>query len=82
MMTDLEQKFFSNEEITPKAIIEKIETLHLRGMSYMDACLDLTTNDGIEMEVVVKALTPTLRDKIQAEAEELNFIQKTDKLFE
>ena len=52
-----------------KVVIEK-------RMSYMDAVVYLCEQNNIEIEDVKKYITPTIREKIEAEAQRLNFLPK------
>jgi len=51
-------------------------------LSYIDAVLYYCERNGLDEEYVGSILTenPSLRSKIEIEAEELNFLQKIDRL--
>jgi len=51
-------------------------------LSYIDAVLFYCESNGLDEEYVGSILTknPALRSKIEIEAEQLNFLQKTDRL--
>lgn len=49
-------------------------------MTYMDTVLHLCEKNNIEPEDVKKFISPVIRDKIEAEAMELNFLPKTNSL--
>ena len=49
-------------------------------MTYMDTVLHLCEKNNIEPEDVKKFISPVIRDKIAAEAMELNFLPKTNSL--
>lgn len=47
---------------------------------YMEAVLHLCEDNDIEPEDVKKFISPIIRDKIEAEAMQLNFLPKTNTL--
>jgi Phage late-transcription coactivator len=68
---------------TPSELARIIEDLVWeKDISYMDAILMHCENNKLEVETVAASikLHPTLRAKIQLEAENLNFLQRTDRL--
>jgi hypothetical protein len=50
------------------------------GCSYMDAILHYCDRNEFEIEVAGKLLNQTLKARIQAEAEDLHFLPRTEKL--
>jgi len=60
--------------------IEKLVKIH--NLSYMDAVLCYCELNGFDEEYVGSIVTknPALKEKLAVEAENLNFLQKTDRL--
>jgi hypothetical protein len=57
----------------------KIETLaNDKGISCMDAIMWHCEQSGLEIELVGKLINKSLKTKIQFEAEELNFLPKSN----
>lgn len=52
-----------------------IEKVGVHTDSYIDAIVDYCTKRGIEIETIKKLLSPSLKDKIKVEAENLNLIK-------
>ena len=46
----------------------------------MDAIIHISENIDIELEDIRKFISPTIRDKLEAEAMNLNFIPKTNSI--
>lgn len=63
--------------ILTKKRFEKMveETVYKSGIPYMDAILKLCEDNGIDPEDIGKFVTPTIKDKVQAEAIELNLMK-------
>lgn len=72
----IEENFLTKSKFTK--LIEKtvIETKQ----SYMDTVLYLCEQNNIEPEDVKKFISPIIRDKIEAEAMQLNFLPKMNTL--
>jgi Phage late-transcription coactivator len=65
------------EEITTFSLdIEKL--VKTKKVSYMDAILLYCEQTGVEIEVAAKLISGALKAKIKVEAEELNFLPKTN----
>lgn len=48
--------------------------------SYMDAVIDICTNLDIDLQDCRKFISPTIKDKIEAEAMRLNFLPQANTL--
>lgn len=61
---------------------QHIELFAIKTGSYIDAVVDYCEKKDIEIESIKKLLSPSLKEKIKAEAEDLNLItgNKTSKL--
>lgn len=59
--------------------IEKIKK-QKRDMSYMDAVVWYCEENDIEIETVGKFISKTLKEKIELEARDLNYLPKVGKL--
>lgn len=71
-MSNLEENFLTKSKFT-KLIETTVSELKI---SYMDAVLYLCEENDIEPEDVKKFISPIIRDKIEAEAMNLNFLPK------
>lgn len=59
--------------------IENIVKDSKRTINYIDAIVEYCEIRDIEVETVVKLIAPSLKEKIKAEATNLNYIKKTTK---
>ena len=67
--------------ITSKTFIAEVETLVLsKKMSYMDAVLYVCELKDIEPERIVRFIDKGMKEKIQVNAEELNYLPKTSRI--
>jgi hypothetical protein len=67
----------TREEITQFSLeIEKIAVE--KSLSYMDAVLFYCEQTGFEVELAAKLVSAALKCKIKSEAEELNFLPKSN----
>ena len=65
----------------PKKFSSMIEAIVSRdGIRYMDAIFDYCLESNIDVDIVPKLLTASLRDKIQVEAMNYNFFPKVGQL--
>jgi Phage late-transcription coactivator len=62
----------NNFSISIEMLVEK------KKMPYMDAILMHCENTGLEVETAAKLVSTALKAKIQIEAEELNFLPKSN----
>lgn len=65
------------------AFSQHIETMAIKTNSFIDAIVDYCGSKDIDVESVKKLLSPSLKEKIKAEAENLNLLKggnKTHKL--
>lgn len=63
--------------MTPKKFAIKIETIVAQGgVSYMDAILDYCEKNQMEPDAVAPLISKPLKEKIEADARELNFLPK------
>ena len=58
-------------------IEEMVQEKHL---SYMDACLEYCKDNNVEPESLGRLVNKALKQKIQVEAESLNFLKKSSTL--
>jgi hypothetical protein len=67
----------NKDEITSFSLV--IETLaREKSIPYMDAILLHCEGTGLEVELAAKLISGALKSKIQIEAEELNFLPKSN----
>ena len=67
--------------LTPTKFSTKIEEMVAeKRLSYMDACLEYCKDNNIEPESLGRLVNKSLKQKIQVEAENLNFFKKTSTL--
>ena len=58
--------------------IEIEEIVYMKDVSYMDAVMIYCENTGLEIETASKLISTSLKSKIQIEAENLNFLPKSN----
>jgi hypothetical protein len=57
-------------------IIEEI--VYMKDISYMDAIIEYCDTNDVEIEVAASLISNNLKSKIQLEAEDLNFLPKSN----
>ena len=72
----IEQEFLTKSKFT-KMVEETVNELKL---SYMDAILYLCEKNQLEPEDMKKFVSPIIKDKLEAEAMQLNFLPKQNTL--
>ena len=72
----IEQEFLTKSKFT-KLVEETVNELRL---SYMDAILYLCEKNSLEPEDMKKFVSPIIKDKLEAEAMQLNFLPKQNTL--
>lgn len=55
-----------------------IEKIAATGNSYIDSILEYCEENGLELDIVPKLLSPALATKLQSEAQSNNLLKKTD----
>ena len=71
----LNSKFISKDKFA-----EDIEALVLKTkMNYIDAIVEYCSQNEIEVESVSKLLNKPLKEKVKADATELNYLKKTSR---
>lgn len=70
----LENKFYCSKRFTEE--IEKIAHSE-GGMSYIDAIVHFCEKNNIEVESIPKLISKPLKEKLKAEAMELNLLRRT-----
>ena len=68
----IEEQFLTKSKFT-KLIESTVADMKI---PYMDAILHVCNKNGIEPEDVKKFISPIIRDKLEAEAMDLNFLPK------
>jgi len=74
----LEDQFLTKSKFT-KHIEKKVDELKI---SYMDAIIKVCENNENEIDDVKKFVSPVIKDKLEAEAMELNFLPKKNSIDE
>ena len=74
----LEDQFLTKSKFTK--LIEK--TVAELRIPYMDAIIKVCENNDIEMDDVRKFVSPVIKDKLEAEAMELNLLPKKNSIDE
>ena len=72
----IEDKFLTKSKFT-KLIEKKVNDLSI---PYMEAILHVCDKNGIEPEDVKKFVSPVIKNKVEAEAMNLNFLPKQNTL--
>lgn len=76
-----ERKMIEDNFLTKSKFTKLIEsTVSELKISYMEAVLHLCDKNDIEPEDVKKFISPIIRDKIEAEAMNLNFLPKQNSI--
>lgn len=70
------------KEINTENIVKEIQAFIDKGVPYIDAVVEYAEKNEVEIEVIGQMIrsSPILKAKIQYEAEELNMMDKTDRL--
>lgn len=74
---EVEKKF-----MTSARFAEEIESIVKRGnglVNYIDAIVSFCQENEIEMETVPKLMSKSLKQKLQYDAQKLNYIKKTSR---
>jgi hypothetical protein len=66
-----------NDEVL-KFSLDIEEIVYMKDVSYMDAVVMYCEERDMEIEVAAKLLSPLLKSKIKVEAEELNYLPKSN----
>tara|TARA_B100000287_G_scaffold358003_1_gene349506 strand:+ start:3706 stop:3951 length:246 start_codon:yes stop_codon:yes gene_type:complete len=72
----IESQFLTKSKFTK--LIESTVSDNKGEMLYMDAILDVCERNGIEPEDVRKFISPVIKDKLESEAMQLNFLPKSN----
>ena len=72
----IEDKFLNKQKFS--MLIE--ETVLKDKISYMDAIIEVCERNNIELEEVKKYVSPSIKDKLEAEARQLNYLPKLNSL--
>ena len=75
-MSKIEEQFLTRAKFTK--LIES--TVAEKKMQYMDAILQLFYNNDIDIEDIKKFISPIIKDKLEAEAMNLNYLPKKNSL--
>ena len=70
----------SKKELANTFSLEIEEIVHNEKMSYMDAIVFAAISKNIEPEAAAGLLNDNIKDKLEAEARDLNFLPKQSKL--
>jgi hypothetical protein len=72
----LEEKFLNKQKFS--MLIE--ETVLKNKISYMDAIIDVCEKNMIDLEEVRRFVSPAIKDKLEVEARNLNYLPKKNTL--
>lgn len=72
----IEKKFYSSKKFAEE--IEKT-VLENKGMKYMDAIIFFCEKNNVDVETVPKLVSKPLKEKLKAEAMELNLLKRTSR---
>ena len=75
------EKAFESKFFCPSRFAQEIESLVQRnqGMNYIDAIVHFCDLQSIDVESVPKLISKPLKDKLKAEAMELNFLKRSSR---
>ena len=69
-------------KITPKKFSIIIEELvNSKRLTHLEAVIHYCEQEGLEAHTITRWISPTMREKIQYDAEALNYLPKTSSLF-
>ena len=69
-------------KITPKKFSIIIEDLvNTKNLTYLEAIIHYCEQEGLEADTITRWIDKGMREKIQYDAEELNYLPKTSSLF-
>lgn len=73
---------WSKEELLKKIHMEIENIIENYNVTYLDAILKYSEDNNIETEIMAKLIkqNSTLKEKLQEECENLNLVEKTDRL--
>ena len=71
-----EEEFFElTNAHTPKSFSVAVEKMAIESeIGYLDAIIEYTNSNSIEMDIVPKLITKPLKEKLEVEAKKLNFL--------
>ena len=72
----IENNFLNKQKFS--MLIE--ETVLKDKISYMDAIIEVCERNNIDLEEVKKYVSPAIKDKLEAEARQLNYLPKLNSL--
>ena len=72
----IEKKFYSSKKFAEE--IEKT-VLENKGMKYIDAIIFFCEKNNVDVESVTKLVSKPLKEKLKAEAMELNLLKRTSR---
>jgi hypothetical protein len=77
-----ENDFDLRFDLANNVIAELHNLVLIHNLSYLDAILHYSEVSGLEIEVLAEIMSkdPLIKSKLQIEAENLNFLKKTDRL--
>ena len=55
-----------------------LQTVADKRLSHMDAVIDICETYNVDLEEIGRYISPIIKQKIQAEAYDLNFLHRTD----
>jgi len=70
----------SKKDLANTFSLEIEELVHKENLSYMDAIVFAANEKNIEPEAAANLINDTLKDKLEAEARDLNYLPKRAKL--
>ena len=69
-------------KITPKKFSIIIEELvNTKRLTHLEAVIHYCEQEGLEAHTITRWISPTMKEKIQYYAEQLNYLPKTSSLF-
>ena len=79
MQNELE-KALENKFFCPSRFAQEIESLvQTEGMSYIDGVVHFCEQNSIDLDSVPKLISKPLKEKLKAEAMELNFLKRSSR---
>jgi len=76
MANELEENFLTKQKFSK--LVE--QTVRQLNVSYMETIIHLSEEHKIELEDIKRYLSPVIKDKVEAEARNLNFLPRENTL--
>ena len=82
MLIDKGDEIMTEMNVMTKSKVSELiqNTVFSDGLSYMDAIIHICEKNNIEIEDIKKFISPIIKEKVEAEAMNLNYLPKQNEL--